>query len=357
MPKRALITGITGQDGSYLAEFLLHKGYEVHGVVRRSSGHNTRRIEHLIQKADQGALPLKLHYGDLQNTEWFMGLLRDNPPDEVYNLAAQSHVQVSFELPEYTGQITGLGAVRLLEAIHSSSGKPRFYQATTSEIFGSAPGPQNETTHLQPISPYAIAKAYAHWMTQLYREAYGLFACSGMLFNHESPRRGEAFVTRKITRAVANIVVGKQKEVMLGNLEAKRDWGYAPEYVEMMWTMLQQKQPGDYVIGTGEPHSVQEFIEEAFGYVNLNWNDYVKTNPKFIRPLEVSHLVADTAKSRSQLGWKPKIKFRDLVRIMVDADLEAVGAEAPGAGRKVTQEKFDSWHRWEKAILSYDQMA
>lgn len=349
--KRALITGITGQDGSYLAELLLYKGYEVHGIIRRSSTFNTRRIDHIYQDPHEPTTRLFLHYGDLSSTEWLSDLIFHLKPDEIYHLAAQSHVKVSFEMPEYTGDITGLGTTRILEAVRRSKVDTRFYQASSSEMFGSAPPPQNEKTPFEPRSPYAIAKVYAYWMTRVYREGYGLYACNGILFNHEGPRRGETFVTRKISWGLAHILAGKQKKLYLGNLEARRDWGYAPEYVEAMWQILQQDQPDDYVIGTGESHSIREFLEEAFSYVGLDWRNYVEIDPRYFRPLEVVHLQADTRKAQGVLGWKPRVTFRELVRIMVDADLEMVGIEPPGEGRKILEAKFDNWHRWDNAVL------
>lgn len=276
-------------------------------------------------------------------------------PDEIYHLGAQSHVRVSFDMPEYTGDVTGLGTTRILEAIRRSGIKTRFYQASSSEMFGASPPPQNENTPFRPRSPYACAKVYAYWMTVNYRDGYGLFACNGILFNHESPRRGETFVTRKITRAIANILAGKQDKLYLGNLKAKRDWGYAPEYVEAMWLMLQQDEPDDYVIGTGEAHSVQEFVEEAFSYVDLDWRQYVEIDPRYYRPTEVEFLLADASKAREKLGWEPKVTFKELVRIMVDADMEAVGLEPPGEGKKIVEEKFTSWHRWETGVRAMHQ--
>ena len=322
--RKALITGITGQDGSYLAEFLLSKGYEVHGIIRRASTFNTGRIDHLLQDFHESDVRLFLHYGDLADLGQLSNLIYNIKPDEIYHLGAQSHVKVSFEIPEYTGDITGLGTTRILEAIRRSQIKTRFYQASSSEMFGDAPPPQNEETPFRPRSPYAAAKVYAYWMAANYREGYGLYACNGILFNHESPRRGETFVTRKITRALANILAGKQKKLYLGNLSAKRDWGYAPEYVEAMWLILQQDHPDDYVIGTGEAHSVEEFVQEAFSYANLDWQEYVEIDPRYFRPTEVESLLADAAKAREKLGWEPKIGFKELVRIMVDADMEAL---------------------------------
>jgi GDPmannose 4,6-dehydratase len=355
MKKRALITGITGQDGSYLAELLLSKGYEVHGLIRRASTFNTGRIDHLYRDTHESNVRLFLHYGDLSNSEQLTNLIYNIRPDEIYHLGAQSHVRVSFDMPEYTCDITGLGAIRLLETIRRSGIKTRLYQACSSEMFGDSPAPQNETTPFRPRSPYAIAKVCAYWITANYREGYKLWACNGILFNHESQRRGETFVSRKITRAVANIVVGKQKKLYLGNLEAKRDWGYAPEYVEAMWLMLQQKEPADYVIGTGESHSVREFLDEAFSYVDLDWRKVVETDPRYFRPNEVEHLQADSTKARERLSWQPKITFKDLVRIMVDADLQVLDSEYPGEGRKILKEKFPGWHNWETTMTHWEQ--
>ena len=350
--KRALITGITGQDGSYLAELLLAKGYEVHGLIRRASTFNTSRIDHIYQDPHEPDARLFLHYGDLSNSEQLANLIYNVQPDEIYHLGAQSHVRVSFDMPEYTGDVTGLGTTRILEAIRRSGIKTKFYQASSSEMFGDSPPPQNENTPFRPRSPYACAKVYAYWMTRIYREGYGLFACNGILFNHESPRRGETFVTRKITRAIANILAGKQKKLYLGNLKAKRDWGYAPEYVEAMWLMLQQDEPDDYVVGTGEAHSVQEFVEEAFSYVDLDWREYVEIDPRYFRPTEVEFLLADASKARKKLGWEPKITFRELVRIMVDADMEAVGLEPIGEGKRILEKKFGGWHHWENSVTA-----
>ncbi|MEW6379835.1 MAG: GDP-mannose 4,6-dehydratase [bacterium] len=322
--KKALITGITGQDGSYLAELLLQKGYEVHGLIRRASTFNTDRIEHLYSDPHDPRSRLFLHYGDLSVSGHLTDLIYNIHPDEIYHLGAQSHVKVSFDMPEYTGDITAIGTVRLLEAIRKSGIKTRFYQASSSEMFGSAPAPQNETTPFEPRSPYAAAKVYGYWIARNYREGYRLFACNGILFNHESPRRGETFVTRKITRAVTRIKLGLQDKLYLGNLVARRDWGYAPEYVEAMWTMLQQDGPDDYVIGTGEAHSVKEFVQEAFSYCGLDWERHVEIDDKYFRPTEVGLLRADASKARRMLGWEPKVNFRELVHIMVDADLEAL---------------------------------
>lgn len=318
--KKALITGVTGQDGSYLAEFLLKKGYEIHGLIRRASTFNTTRINHLYQDPHDPAAHFFLHYGDLTDSGQLSNLIYNIQPEEVYHLGAQSHVRVSFDMPEFTGDITGLGTIRLLEAIRRSGITTKFYQASSSELFGDSPPPQNEASPLQPRSPYAAAKLYAYWMVRNYREAYGLFAVNGILFNHESPRRGETFVTRKITRAVARIKLGIQKKLYLGNLEAKRDWGYAPDYVEVMWLMLQQDQPEDFVIATGESHSVREFVEEAFSYVDLDWREFVEIDPRYFRPTEVEFLWGDASKARQKLGWQPRVTFKELVRIMVDAD-------------------------------------
>lgn len=348
--KRALITGITGQDGSYLAELLLSKGYEVHGIIRRASTFNTKRIDHIYQDPNQASTRLFLHHGDLSSTEWILHLVYSFAPDELYHLAAQSHVRVSFDMPEYTGDITGLGAMRLLEAIRRAGCKTKFYQASSSEMFGAAAPPQSETTPFEPRSPYAAAKVYAYWMTRIYREGYGLFASNGILFNHESPRRGETFVTRKITRAVAAIVAGKQDTLFLGNLDARRDWGYAPEYVEAIWKMLQQDAAEDVVIGTGEAHSVREFVEEAFSYAGLDWRKHIRMSERYMRPLEVDCLIADTRKAREKIGWEARIGFRELVAIMVDADLEAAGLAPLGRGREILEKKFSHWNHWRSSV-------
>jgi GDPmannose 4,6-dehydratase len=331
--KRVFITGTTGQDGSYLVELLLSKGYEVHGIMRRASTFNTARIDHLYTDPHQAGTRLFLHYGDLSDASQLTNVIYNIQPDEIYHLGAQSHVRVSFDMPEYTSDITGLGTTRILEAIRRSGVKARFYQASSSEMFGATPPPQNEKTPFKPRSPYAAAKVYAYWMAVNYREGYGLFASNGILFNHESPRRGQTFVTRKITRAIAEIKANRQQYLYLGNLKAKRDWGYAPEYVEAMWHMLQQETPDDYVIGTGETHSVEEFLQEAFGYAGLDWKEHVKIEPRYFRPTEVETLVADAGKAEKELGWNPKIRFRELVRIMVDADMEAAGLRSPGEGK------------------------
>jgi GDPmannose 4,6-dehydratase len=329
--KKALITGITGQDGSYLAELLLAKGYEVHGVIRRASTFNTSRIDHLYRDPHAIENRLFLHYGDLADGVQMVKLLYELQPDEVYNLGAQSHVRVSFDIPEYTGDVDGLGAQRILEAIREAGlvKKVRYYQASSSEMFGKVQAvPQTETTPFWPRSPYGCAKVYAYWLTVNYRESYKLHASNGILFNHESPRRGETFVTRKITRAATRIKLGLQPAVFLGNLEARRDWGYAKEYVDMMWLMLQQDQPDDYVVATNETHSVQEFCEAVFGYLGLDWKQYVKHDPRYERPAEVDLLIGDPAKARRQLGWEPKVRFHELVKIMVEHDLALARQEA-----------------------------
>ena len=354
MPK-VLITGITGQDGSYLTELLLSKGYEVHGLIRRASTFNTSRIDYLYVDPHEPDARLFLHYGDLTNSEQPTNLIYNIKPDEIYHLGAQSHVKVSFDMPEYTGDVTGLGATRILEAVLRSGIKTKFYQASSSEMFGNAPAPQNENTALQPRSPYGAAKAFAYWMVLNYRHGYNLFACNGILFNHESPRRGETFVTRKITRAIAKILAGEQDKLYLGNLDAKRDWGYAPEYVEAMWLMLQQETPDDYVIGTGEAHSVNEFVEEAFAYVDLDCQDYVEIDARYYRPTEVDFLQADTSKAKRELGWQPKVNFKELVAIMVDADMEALGSQPIGKGQKILAEKFSSWHQWDSTVTAANQ--
>ena len=341
--KRALITGITGQDGSYLAEFLLFKGYEVHGLIRRASTFNTGRIDHLYQDLHLPGQRLFLHYGDLSDSEQITNIIYNIKPEEIYHLGAQSHVRVSFDLPEYTGNITALGTTRILEAIRRSKADIKFYQASSSEMFGDSPSPQNEKTPFRPRSPYAAAKVYAYWMAKNYREAYGLFACNGILFNHESPRRGMTFVTRKITRGLAQIVAKKEKKIYLGNLDAKRDWGYAPEYIETMWQILQQGEADDFVVGTGENHSVREFLEEAFGYLSLDWKEYIEIDPRYIRPTEVDDLLVDASKARQRLGWKPKVSFKELARIMVDYDLEIMGMKSPEEGKRMIKMKNLKW--------------
>jgi GDPmannose 4,6-dehydratase len=335
--KKALITGITGQDGSYLAELLLAKGYEVHGIIRRASTFNTERIDHLYQDPHVHGVRLFLHYGDLSDSVNLVKMLNDLQPDEIYHLGAQSHVRVSFDIPEYTADITGVGTIRILEAIREVGVRPRFYQASSSEMFGKvAEVPQRETTPFHPRSPYGVAKVFAYWATVNYRESYDLFAANGILFNHESPRRGETFVTRKITRAVAHIKAGLQDKLFLGNLDAKRDWGYAKEYVEAMWLMLQQDRPDDFVIATGETHSIREFCEAAFGHVGLDWQKYVAQDKRYLRPAEVDLLLGDPSKARRVLGWEPKTKFHDLVKLMVDADVQQLADRLAGKVPRVT---------------------
>ncbi len=330
MAKKALITGITGQDGSYLAELLLEKGYEVYGIIRRASTFNTGRIDHIYE--DPHTNPkLKLLYGDLSDSSSVYTILSEVQPDEIYNLAAQSHVRVSFDIPEYTADVTALGAVRILEAMHKLGLKAKYYQASSSEMYGKVQAvPQTETTPFYPRSPYAVAKLYAHWITVNYRESYDMFACSGILFNHESPRRGETFVTRKITRAVAHIKAGLQDKLYLGNLDSKRDWGFAKEYVEAMWLMLQQDEPDDYVIATNETHTIREFLDVAFGHVGLDWKKYVEIDKRYYRPAEVDLLIGDPTKAEKQLGWKPKTTFEELTKLMVDSDIELLNKQRSG---------------------------
>ena len=344
--KKALITGATGQDGSYLAELLLSKGYEVHGIIRRASTFNTGRIAHIYIDPHNPKARLFLHYGDISDAEQINNIIFNIKPDEVYHLAAQSHVRLSFDTPEYTGNVTALGVTRILESIRRSGNKIKFYQASSSEMFGSAKPPQNELTPFQPRSPYGCAKAYAYWMVKNYRDGYNIFASNGILFNHESPRRGETFLTRKVTRAIANIIAGKQKKLYLGNLEAKRDWGFAPEYIEGMWKILQQKKPDDFVLGTGESHSVKEFVKEAFSYVGLDWKKHVLIDKKYFRPTEVENLIADTHKAQKELKWKTRISFLDLTKIMVDADMRQLGLKPIGAGDRILRVKFPN--RWWK---------
>lgn len=368
--KQALITGITGQDGSYLAELLLSKGYKVHGLIRRASTFNTGRINHLYIDPHIPSARLFFHYGDLSDSGQLANLIYNVQPDEIYHLGAQSHVRVSFDMPEYTGDITALGTTRLLEAVRRSGIKTKFYQASSSEMFGSTPPPQNEKSTFHPRSPYAAAKVYAYWMAVNYRDGYSLFACNGILFNHESPRRGETFVTRKITRAIAHIVAGKQKKLYLGNLNARRDWGFAPEYVVCQWLILQQDKPDDYAIGTGESHSVREFAEHAFHYagIEIEWRGsgidekgfvrslksdlasnlqvgdiLIEIDPRYFRPTEVAFLLADPSQARERLGWEPKVTFQELVKIMVDADMESIGVNPPGEGEKIFSEKGIDW--------------
>ncbi|WP_030734917.1 GDP-mannose 4,6-dehydratase [Streptomyces griseus] len=335
MAKTALITGVTGQDGSYLAELLLDKGYTVHGLIRRSSSFNTERIDHIYQGPEEPERSFVLHHADLSDGVALVNLLRDIQPDEVYNLGAQSHVRVSFDAPLYTGDVTGLGTVRLLEAVRASGIQTRIYQASSSEMFGASPPPQNEKTPFHPRSPYSVAKVYAYWATVNYREAYDMFAVNGILFNHESPRRGETFVTRKITRAVARIRAGLQDRLHLGNLDAVRDWGYAPEYVDAMWRMLQRDTPDDYVVATGEGVSVRQFLEFAFEHAGLDWAEHVRYDPKYERPSEVDALIGDASKAEELLGWKPAVKSRELARIMVDADIRRLEDQLSGAAVRV----------------------
>lgn len=333
--KRALITGITGQDGSYLAEYLLKKDYEVYGVLRRSSSFNTGRIDSVFQDPHVPGAKLRLFYGDLGDASSVNHILRLVSPDEIYNLGAQSHVRTSFDIPEYTADISALGTIRLLEAIRELGLRPRFYQASSSEMFGNAgERPQRETTPFAPRSPYGAAKVFAHWITVNYRQGYNFFACNGILFNHESPRRGATFVTRKITRGLARITYGLDKKLYLGNVDARRDWGFAGDYVEAMWLMLQQEEPDDYVIATGESHSVREFLDEAFSYGGLDWHDYVEIDPVYFRPTEIDELIGDSSKAREKLGWQPRVGFRELVRMMVDADMAQVQQQVHGIGRE-----------------------
>ncbi|HKR02219.1 MAG TPA: GDP-mannose 4,6-dehydratase [Pyrinomonadaceae bacterium] len=345
MSKRALITGITGQDGSFLTELLLEKGYEVYGIIRRSSSFNTDRIDHLYQDPHEKGTRLRLAYGDLNDSSSLNTILRQIEPDEIYNLGAQSHVRVSFDVPEYTAEVTGVGTVRILEAIREAGIRPRFYQASSSELFGKVlETPQTENTPFYPRSPYGCAKAYAYYITVNYRESYDMFACNGILFNHESERRGETFVSRKITRAATRIKLGLQEKLYLGNLDARRDWGYAKDYVYAMWLMLQANEPDDYVIATGETHSVREFLDEAFGMLDLDWKEYVEKDPRYYRPAEVDLLLGDATKAREQLGWKPEVDFKQLVRLMVEHDLELARQEqaAHSAGGASTPNKL----RW-----------
>jgi GDPmannose 4,6-dehydratase len=342
--KRALITGITGQDGSYLSELLLEKDYEVHGIIRRTSTFNTDRIDHMYVDPHNEAARLFLHYGDLTDGVTLRRILEEVKPTEIYNLGAQSHVRVSFDSPEYTVDSVGMGTLRLLEAIrdyrHRTSIDVHFYQAGSSEMYGKVQDvPQKETTPFYPRSPYACAKVYAHWQTVNHRESYGIFACNGILFNHESPRRGETFVTRKITRAIARIVAGKQKKIYLGNLDSKRDWGYAKDYVKAMWLMLQQDEPDDYVVATGETHSIREFLDTSFNYVNLDWHDYVEFDERYLRPTEVDLLIGDPTKVKQKLGWEPSVTFEQLVALMVEADLRALGIASPnGEGAQLLED-------------------
>ena len=337
---------MTGQDGSYLAEYLLSLGYEVHGIIRRASTFNTSRIDHILTDPHMEGVRLFLHYGDLVDAEQLSNIIYNVKPDEIYHLGAQSHVRVSFDVPEYTGNIAGLATTRILEMLRRSDKKIKFYQASSSEIFGQSPPPQNEQSPLHPRSPYACAKAYGFWMTVNYRDGYDIFATNGILFNHESPRRGETFVTRKITRAVASILARKQTKLYLGNLEAKRDWGYAVEYVEAMWRMLQQETAEDFVIGTGEQHSVREFLDLAFKYAGLNYEDYLEIDPRYYRPTEVDSLVADPIKAKRKLSWDPKLRFNELAKIMVDSDMRRLGLDPIGEGDQLLQKRFPE--RWWK---------
>ena len=338
--KKALITGITGQDGSYLAELLLSKDYEVHGIIRRASVFNTERIDHLYQDPHVNGVKLFLHYGDIADSTNLIKLLYRVQPDEVYHLAAQSHVRVSFDIPEYTGDVTGIGTIRILEAIRECGLKSKFYQASSSEMFGKVEEvPQRETTPFYPRSPYGAAKLYAYWVTVNYRESYDMFACNGILFNHESPRRGETFVTRKVTRAAARIKHGVDDKLYLGNLDARRDWGYAKEYVEAMWLMLQQEQADDYVIATGETHSIRDLLDEAFGYVGLDWKEHVDIDARYYRPAEVDLLIGDASKAKRKLGWEPKIRFKELVQLMMDADTAIAEKEAYANGFTTSKER------------------
>jgi GDPmannose 4,6-dehydratase len=344
--KKALITGITGQDGAYLAEFLLSKGYEVHGIIRRASTFNTSRIDHIYRDPHEHGVRLFLHYGDVSDSEQISNIIQHVKPLEVYHLAAQTHVRVSFDTPEYTGNVTGLGTARILECIRRAGRRVRFYQASSSEMFGDAKPPQNEQTPFRPRSPYACAKLYSYWNVINYRQGYGIHASNGILFNHESPRRGEIFVTRKISRGIAEILVGKERKIRLGNLEARRDWGYAPEYVECMHRILQRERPDDFVIGTGESHSVREFVVEAFSYAGLDWEKCVEIDKRYLRPLDPEDLIADSSKARKYLDWTPRVKFKDLVKIMVDSDMRKVGVKPIGEGDRILQRSFPN--RWWK---------
>ena len=339
--KKALITGVTGQDGSYLAELLLSKGYEVHGLIRRSSSFNTQRLDDIYRDPHETGVRFLMHYGDLSDSGSLINLIRNLEPDEIYHLGAQSHVKVSFDIPEYTADTTAMGAIRILEAIRASGVQTRFYQASSSEMFGAAPPPQNEATPFYPRSPYGVSKVFAYWATVNYREAYGMYACNGILFNHESVRRGETFVTRKITRAVARIKAGLQDKLYLGNLEARRDWGFAPEYVEAMWRMLQQDDPEDFVIATGEAHSVQEFVELAFERADLDWRSHVEMDPRYLRPAEVDDLRGDASKAEELLGWRSGTRFDQLVTLMVDGDVQLLGDEMAGRMVRVDRDHVE----------------
>jgi len=341
---KALITGVTGQDGSYIAEYLLNKGYEVHGIIRRSSTFNTSRIDHIYVDPHDEHSKLHLYYGDLTNSEQIANIIYNVKPDEIYHLGAQSHVRVSFDMPEYTADVDALGTIRILEAVRRSGNRAKMYNAASSEMFGDSSPPQNEETPFQPRSPYAASKVYSYFMAKNYREAYNEFICNGILFNHESPRRGETFVTRKVTRALANILAKRQDLLYLGDLKPRRDWGYAPEYVEIMWRMLQTTNPSDYVIGTGESHSVRDFVEAAFEYLDLNYEKYVRFDARYVRPTEVEQLVADPSKAVRGLQWQPKIRFAELVKILVDADIRKLGLTPPGEGDEILRRAFPN--RW-----------
>jgi GDPmannose 4,6-dehydratase len=343
MPPVAFVTGITGQDGSYLTELLLSKGYEVHGLMRRASTFNTDRIDHVYQDPHDPARRLYLHFGDLTDGSMLARLVGDVKPDELYNLGAQTHVGVSFDMPEYTANATALGTLRLLESVREAHVRPRIYQASSSEMFGNVPAPQDEETPFNPASPYAVAKVFAHQMAGLYREAYGMYVVRGILFNHESPRRGPTFVTRKVTHTVARICAGKEDRVYLGNLEASRDWGYAPEYVEAMWRMLQDGEPRDYVLATGDSHTVQELCEAAFGLVGLDWRNHVEVDPRYLRPKDVGLLAGDASRAREEIGWQPKVRFPQLIQIMLEADLRAQGLDP---GEYLTQPAMDHRPEW-----------
>jgi GDPmannose 4,6-dehydratase len=344
--KSALITGITGQDGSYLAELLLSKGYEVHGIIRRASTFNTSRIDHIYQDPHELDARLFLHYGDVSDSEQISNVITNVHPDEIYNLAAQTHVRISFDTPEYTGNVTALGTARILESMRRAGSKARFYQASSSEMFGSETTPQNELTAFKPRSPYACSKVFSYFTVVNYREGYGMHASNGILFNHESPRRGETFVTRKVSRGVAHIVAKLQRKLALGNLEARRDWGYAPEYVEGMHRIVQLNNPGDFVMGTEESHSVREFVEEAFSYADLDLEKFVEVDRRYLRPLDPENLVADSTRARRSLDWSPKVKFKDLVKIMVDADMRRISLTPPGEGDLIVKKTFPN--RWWK---------
>jgi len=350
LTKKALITGITGQDGSYLAEFLLYKGYEVHGIIRKSSNFTTTRIDHLYQDPHEKSTKLFLHYDDLTSLETINSLISRIEPDEIYNLGAQSHVLTSFQLPEYTSTVNSLAITKILEVLRQTGSKAKFYQASSSEMFGKTPPPQNENSIMSPRSPYAISKLYSYWMTINYREAYNIFATNGILFNHESPRRGETFVTRKITKAIAKIKAGSEEKLYLGNLESKRDWGFAPEYVEAMWQMLQLDHPDDFVLGTGKSYTVKECVEYAFNYVNLDWEKYVKIDPKYFRPTEVNSLEANSEKAKENLQWNPKVSFENILKIMIDSDMQELGLTPIGEGKSFIGENYNIWYPYNNKL-------